>query len=632
MLSSRSLEKSRRVPLRRALGAVTPVLALALLLGLAGCGGGGNGNRIKVAKCSKSTCTPALVTLTASRGNFGAYIINVTSIELTTADGTKSEFLPIPLRIDLAQLDHQTEIISAADVLPGTYTGGKVIVDYASAGLYPYVNGVPTSASAVDSADASVGKVTLEVTLDPQAPLVVTEGGVNRLGLDFRLAGISTVTSTTSGTTTTYKVIPRPALSLTITPAATKEVRLRGWKSNVDTGANTALIYVNPFHANTSYLGLQLVRTTAQTIFDINGVTTTGTTGLTALGNLTDRIQIQSFGSLQPDGSLLATHIYAGSSLVSSVADSVTGTVISRTADSLKLRGVELSRRDGSFGIIATDVTLTVADATLVTRQNSATALTKAAISVGQRLEALGALSQDSTTSVYTLSAINGKVRLLPTYDEGYVGTGLAGSMTANLQSVSGIAVAGFNFAGTGVTSGQDASPGNYEVDLGSLDASALAGGEPVQWSGYVPAFGAAPPDFSALTLTPADAIEAKLLVRWSGTGSTAPFSTLNASGLVVNLAGLGTDHYIAVGPELLDLTTLPASPQIVAASPTSGEFVLRTAPATVKMFSRFADFVAALTTALNGTTHAVTLSGSGSYDEGTNAYAATSLVAIIDP
>jgi hypothetical protein len=634
MLFSRSNKNPGRASIRRTGPAATPLLALALLLGLGGCGGGGNNNRISVAKCQKSTCTPALVTLTASPGEFAAYIVNISSLELQTADGTKSQFMPIPLRVDLAHLGHQTEIVSAADVLPGTYVSGKLVLDYASAGLYVYVNGVATVASAVDSAAITVGKVTLEVTLDPAAPLVVTEGGTNRLALDIDLRGSNSIGSTTSGTTTTYQVVPRPAVAVSTTPAAVKEVRVRGWRDTTDATAGTLRVFVNPLHANTSYLGKQLIHTSAQTVYDINGVTYTGSAGLTAVDGLSNRISIQSFGSLQADGSLVANRIFAGTSLVSSGADDLIGTVIARTADSLKLRGVELSRRDGSFGIIATDVTVTLADATLVTRQDGAAALTKAAISVGQRIEVLGTLTQDSTTSAYTLSAITGKVRQLPTYDAGFVNTGLLGSLTANLQSISGLSATAFNFAGTGTATAENADPANYEVDLGSLDASTLAAGEPVLWSGYVPAFGVAPPDFTATSLTGAAAIEAALVVRWSGTGSTAPFSALNSSGIVVNLgaANLGTDHYIEIGPQKLDLAALPASPQIVAASATSGEYVLRTAPATVKVFSHFADFVTQLTSALNGTTHAVTLTAAGDYDSGTNAFTATRVVAVIDP
>src|SRR5207302_480816 len=84
------------------------------------------------------------------------------------------------------------------------------------------------------------------------------------------------------------------------------------------------------------------------------------------------------------------------------------------------------------------------------------------------------------------------------------------------------------------------------------------------------------PPDFNATAIALGSATEQRLVVEWVNGGATAPFTSANTSGLVVDLsnANLGSVHHIVTVPGTLDLTRpgtydlklLPTSPPFTIA------------------------------------------------------------------
>jgi hypothetical protein len=218
-----------------------------------------------------------------------------------------------------------------------------------------------------------------------------------------------------------------------------------------------------------------------------------------------------------------------------------------------------------------------------------------------------------------------------PTPIYGFVDSASTGALTLRLDSIAGRKVAAFNFAGTGTSSATDADPANYEVATGALDLSGLHIGEPTKLIGFPTSFGMAPPDFTGRTLVDFPRLPAQLSLSWGQNGTTAPFSSRNPTGLVLDLANpnIGRLHYIFIGPRIVDLTTLPESPTIVAPAngPTAYLVVMRDGS---QAFHDFSDFVAELGTRLNGTTVMVSMTASGSYDGDSNALTARSIVAIL--
>src|SRR2546429_3704491 len=92
---------------------------------------------------------------------------------------------------------------------------------------------------------------------------------------------------------------------------------------------------------------------------------------------------------------------------------------------------------------------------------------------------------------------------------------------------------------------------GSYVVNTGSTDESATAAGTLLKADGFVSAFGSAPPDFDATSVTPGSAVGSQLIVEWSNGGATAPFTSYTSAGLVVDLSNtnLGTTHLNRTGP-----------------------------------------------------------------------------------
>ena len=140
-----------------------------------------------------------------------------------------------------------------------------------------------------------------------------------------------------------------------------------------------------------------------------------------------------------------------------------------------------------------------------------------------------------------------------------------------------------------------------------------------------------APPDFDARTLIDFPRLPALLALSWGANGTKAPFSSQEPTGLVLNLANpdLGRVHAITIGPRVIDLTKLPASPRIVSPKdgPTAYLIVARDGS---QSFGDFAGFVAALDTLLDGTTPVMGLTASGSYDGDSNLLAARSMVVVL--
>jgi hypothetical protein len=250
------------------------------------------------------------------------------------------------------------------------------------------------------------------------------------------------------------------------------------------------------------------------------------------------------------------------------------------------------------------------------------------ALSVGQLIHAYGVVSNSGGQNV--MDATQGRVRMDLTSLLGSVVTNNPGLLTLNLAAIDGRRISAFNFAGTGTAPSTDANPANYEVATSPVSTLQLLNGQPMRAIGFVTPFGAAPPDFSARTLVSYAELHAYLAIGWGDAGTAAPFSSMNASGLVLNLANpdIGMRHHIYLGPVAIDLKSLAASPTIVGAASGQTMYVIVTGSG-ISHYSSFADFVTFLTTGLNGS-RMVTFIANGAFDRVANTLTANEAVAIL--
>jgi hypothetical protein len=617
---------------RTALGACA-----LLLLSLAGCGGSDSktDSAAAASNCADSSgCSTTYVALTDADGDFLSYTVDVVSLRLRRSNGTVVETLPSQTRVDFAQYVELTEFITAATVPNGSYVEGTLRLDYSNAAIAVEQNGQAVAANVVGANGAPLGLVDVRVVLDNRNRLVVSPGRPSLLTLDFNLAATNSVDLTTTPVTVTA----RPTLIASLEPVQEKDLRLRGPLVSVNVAQSYYVADLRPFNHPRARHGAVRVHTTSTTAFEINGQSSTGATGLQAMAALSAGTATVAVGTLSTtDRAFTAERVYAGSSVPGAGYDVLVGTVIARNGNELTVRGGTIVRNDATSTSDADnrasfnrgDTKVVIGPNTTVLKDGSGAVNVGAqAISVGQLINAFGTATQSS--GVTTIDATQGRVRMHHSHLLGTVVNAAPQNVIVNVASINGRQASIFDFAGTGQSSALDADPANYEVQTGALSVAQLLNGRAVRVFGFVTPFGTAPPDFEARTLVSYAQLRSELAIGWGSNGTTAPFSSINNNGIVLDLSNtaIGARHHLHTGPLLVDLLSLSSSPTITA--PTSGRMMFVIAlPGGIQHYSNFAEFTAALTTTLNGVNHMVGFTAGGEFNGNSNTLTANIVAAV---
>ena len=476
------------------------LLALFAAMALTACGGGSTTD-----EAGGSGATGVVnIMLTDAEGDFTTYTVDVLSLTLTRADGTRVETLPITTRVDFAQYTDMTEFLTAASVPKGVYKHATLTLDYSNADIQVEdANGIAIPVGAIVDANGDpVTTLTVDVRLEGVRALPIVPGIPRMLSLDFDLQQSNTVDMTVSPPELTVE----PVLHAEVDRESDKPQRLRGPLQSVNVNNGTFHVFIHPFHARlvtgTRPFGSVNVHTDENTYFEIDGQAYTGADGLAVLAmepKFTG-VVVEGFYRLRPKR-FEATEVYAGSSVPGGEMDVVTGSVVARNADTLTLRGVTVQRSDGVV-VFNDTVTVTVDDSTLVRKAASIDPYTQLDISVGQRVIVFGTLTSTDINDLQ-LDARNGYARMLYTDLRGEVVTNdpALDKFDLNLTAINGRNPAIFDFTGTGQSPAEDADPANYELNVGTLDVSPIEVGTAVHAKGFVTPFGSAPKDFDATSV-----------------------------------------------------------------------------------------------------------------------------------
>jgi hypothetical protein len=595
----------------RAIARSSWMIALAAA-SFAGCSGSG-GSTSASNPPTPDTGT-LLVSVTDADGDFVGYSVDVLSVTLERRGGGTVEVLPAATRIDFAQLTDLADLLAVATLAPGDIAGGKIRLDYGNAEVFIEVGGEVVRANVVDPSGAPLGIAELDIELAASNHLVVTRGRTALLALDFDLAASHDVDLGQSPPA----VKARPYIVAEIEPVAEKDLRLRGALVSTDVAASSYTVDVRPWFRADGAHGRFTVHTTTTTSFEIDGVAATGAAGLTALAAKPAGTLTVAFGTLSTqDRRFTAEIVHAGDSVSGERIDAVHGNIVARSGNQLTVKGAFAVRRDHVARLHRT-VLVNVGSGTTVLKTGAPGAtLDSTALSVGQSIVAFGSLTEPATaTSPATFDATNGRVRMLPTHLHGTVATAVPGQLNLDLRGIDRLGIDLFDFAGTGVTPAQDASPADYEAATGTLGLTNIAAGEAVQVVGFARPFGSAPADFEGRTVVDYREPPALLGIGWGTAGTTAPFLTMSASELVLDIdnPSIGARHSLSVGMRRIDLLTLPTSPTL--APPTTGRAVYGISVGRdIRLFSTFTEFSAELALALSGGRRALALTASGSYD-----------------
>jgi hypothetical protein len=577
--------------------------------------------------------TPVVTVTAEAAGDYSTYVVGLTLYSATRSDGyvaypagyTYEEFADLTQRVDL------TELLNAVGIPTGTYTSVTIGIDYSEPIVY--LLGQTTAATVEDtSGTQNFGIVYVTVKLDPAHPLVVNLNQSTPFALDFDLAAMNSF----SGNTVTVK----PFVVATATPTDTEPVRARGLFVVTQPSSSNFIEDLRPFEDNIySTVGALTVNTTSTTYYNINGKVYTGSAGLTAMAGLTSNTPVEAYGTLGDMSTITpaftATQVYAGTVVSNGEYEHVRGIVTARSGDSLTVADATYLYYEGyclsnlCFTWYPT-ATVNVSSSTIVTEDATATPspLSSQSISVGSQIDAIG-LGSTNSSGALTLDATQGGVRLQSTAVWGLLTAGASGAATVNVSALDSTPASTFNFAGTGTSSASDAVPASYAIDTAAAttgaDQSATPAGTLLRVDGFPTSYGSAPPDFDATAVTPAASEPADLIVEWSISGTTSPFTSYDSTSLVLNLAN-ATTSAVVVGP---DLPTNGQSSLALTGTPTiaiSGgdQFAIGNATNGISVFSSPSAFASDLTSTLNGSTAVFKVVAIGSYDAATNTFTAS--------
>ncbi len=603
----------------RACAALLVTIAFAVA-----CGGGGGGTEVGNPALSEEV----YVGITDAEGDFVTYAVDVLSLTLRKANGTTVEALPVNTRIDFAQYTDLTEFVTAVSVPTGTYVSATVEVGYTDADIRveDAAGDAVQVTNLVDLDGEPVETLELTVNFDIGKRLIVAGGSPAHLVLDFDLEASNAVTFDGGGTPT---VTIDSFISASVNAGDSKIHRVRGPLKSVRASGGSFNIVIRPFihllsGGNEDFGTLDVV-TTADTVFQIDGETYQGGTGLAQLAASTPNTAVVALGDLK-HGPLRfeAREVNAGSSVPGGTLDMVTGSVTSRTGDEVTVKGATLVRSNGSV-IFNDTVTVQLADTTVVRRQLSLTAYTIDDLSVGQRVTVFGQITSDDVSDL-RLDGSSGYAHMLYTTLFGTVsGAPVLGNgtntVTAQLTSIDLRGTDLFDFTGTGSAAGNDADPAAYEMDTGALDVSGLAAGTPIRALGFVSPFGEAPPDFEAHTVQ--DLSDAFVMrVTWNPASDTAVSGTA-ADSVALDLTGTGILHHVFSTIGVTDLTELGDDPVIAAHGSGLGLFLIGRG-SVLQVYLSFENFAQGLQDQLDGGATVKAVVARGFFDEGTATVTAT--------
>jgi hypothetical protein len=604
-------------------------LGLALAAALTGCSTSTN----------ISNGTPVVTVSSQAAGDFSTYVVGITLYSATRSDGyvaypagyTYEEFADLTQRVDL------TELLNAVGLPAGNYTSVTIGLDYSSPIVY--INGQSTSAAVKNATGTqNFGIVYVNVKLDPSNPLKLGTNQSSEFDMYVDLATSNSV----SASTNTVVVRPFVAAIAPAAPPNSQPIRARGLFVATNSGQSSFVENVRPFEDNIySTVGALTVATGSSTYYNINGTVYSGAAGLAAMATLTSNTPVVAFGSLTGlngiTPTLTATQVYAGTVVSNGQYEHVRGIVTARSGNTLTVSDATYLYYEGyclsnlCFTWYPT-ATVTIGPNTVVTQDGIVppSALTAQAISVGSKIDVVG-LGSNNSSGALTLDATGGLVRLQSAPLWGTLGAGTASSATLGLLSIGSVPASSFNFAGTGTSSGNDATAASYAIDTSPLgtagDLSATPAGTLLRIDGFATAYGSAPPDYTASAITaPAAQNAAYLVVEWNnGSGTTAPFTSQDSTSLVLNLANATTAE-VVTGPQSAALSGAPA----VTISGTT-QFAIGNASSGVSMFGSSSAFIGGLGTSVNGTNNVYRVVAIGAYDPATNTFTATRVDVALD-
>jgi hypothetical protein len=585
-----------------------------------------------------------VITMTAQRGHFTSYLVNIDEIEMTRNDGSVIQLPIVSQRVDLANLGNTVTILGAPPVEVGTYVSATFFIDYSDPYITSEIAGQAIPSTLTDASTKTTPAVdTITVTFDPNHPLVVTNQQTALLNFNIDLEASNTIDFPVN--TTPLPVTVHPFFTVDTQPVYTQPLYSRGVFVFADTKNGNFVMNTRPFHdLFNNTVGALTVIPNAQTYYNINGLTYTGAAGFTALAALqgqTSTLQIGVIGTgpgtPTPFGNLSgilpsfsATEVYVGTSQESTIQDHITGIVSAISGNTVTVMGaslfmgLSLSEQIGNnIDGFSQFATVTVGPNTVFSADGVPGNFNLQSLSVGQLVNVSGVSSLDASFNPTSFDATGGQIRMLPTTLWGTLSSATPGSLSMQLLQDENFTPQYLNFAGTGTSSSQDATAANYTVNTGSTDESATPANTLLQMTGLANTFGQGPPYFNASTITTGSSIEQELVLEYSGTGSLNPFTIVSGGAIGLNLADAalaGSVQVVNTGPQSVTVAN-PINPQILTIIPAAATgtsptlFSVGNITLGEKLFTDPSAYASGLNALINGSLPVIKIVAKGAYD-----------------
>ncbi|MDH5322720.1 MAG: hypothetical protein OEW81_09955 [Gammaproteobacteria bacterium] len=630
---------------------LAPVRHAACLLTaffLAACGGGAstsaNQDVTPTASCDPAdtstfnNCGTVLIGFTDADGDFLNYTVTVARLTLETANGRIVEVLPRETRINFTDYVDLTELVTAAVVPPATYVAGTISLDYVNAEIHVAAGDASKAAIVTDLDGVPLQQADLKIVLSNRDQLTVVPRRTALLQLDFDLEASHTVDVTPTPATAASDLF----IVAEVQPVDEKDIRVRGPLLEVDQDGMNYTIAIRPFHDRIGDFGRFTVHVTPATEFEVNGEMWAGAEGLRALSAAGRGTATVAGGTLSvADRSFTAHIVLAGSSVPGSDQDAVVGNIIKRSGNFLTVRGATIIPRDAATDRRAhyhDDVVVEVGPNTKVFKDGHRFSdLSIYSLSIGQRVTIRGnqpTPTTEATAAQILFDATEGAVRMHVTHLSGIVNTVMTGQTDITLHAIDRRRVEVFDFAGTGPSPDLDADPANYEIATGSLALANFATGKPIVAYGFPSMFGMAPPDFMGRTVIDYTNVRSVLGMAWGANGTIAPFASIGSDSIVLALdnGDLGERHHVRQGPVLIDLLSLGTNTTIRPRETGRMLFSIKSGDS-LRLYSDYDDFVADLSSSLNGSTSARSMYARGIFDVDRNLFVAYKIgVLLLEP
>ncbi len=512
----------------RSLSSLRALCLLGLSLTVAACSGGTN--------TSTPETTSATIALTdAATDEVDVFEVDVKNVVLTRFDGSEVSVLTKKARVDFAQLESVSEILVGISIPVGIYQKIAMTLDFSDARVC--LVGKTTSATIVDETDTVItGDVKVEVTFATNGRPNAIAGKNHMFLFDLDLNQALSVDSTNN------KVIFTPVATAEFDPLNPKPVFTTGILKSI----NSTILTVERRTLLNVVIGTYDVLTTSTTVFQIDGVNSVGSAGLTALASVPANSRIFVQGTLDRQfRRLTAVAVETGKGTPGNGQDWVHGHIVAR--DNGAGSNATLTVLGRSFNATTkartfnTSHTVTVDFTnTKVLKRLSTSGLTTDALGVGQRITAFGAMTGTSLDTT-----VNGVIRLRKTSVWGTATAAPTGSvMTLNITRFGLRPVGSFNFTVGGASQSTATA---FTIQTGSLSTANVTTGSKIRAFGFVnPVDVPSDQDFTAESFTNRSKTGALLVCQWVF-GTQTPFSatttsqaTLDVSAALIKAVGDG--------------------------------------------------------------------------------------------